>query len=231
MRRLALCLAVLAMGSVRAAPQNTPVEFPLDPGTRWVYHLHQENGPGVTFSDLLSPAAKGNVIDISVVAAVAGTEVLAGHTYTRIETTFNGKPFLEEWARVAADGLVYGQTIDYQQSPDPIVMQPEQRRVSSNVRPGSFWYWSAPDGSMRIRYNVVGPAEVEVPAGRYQSTHYTDDSTFAGGAGASALSVHQDTWFVPRVGIVQQQTHVTLQSRELSQITLTLEQFASTATP
>ena len=226
----AVCVPALAMAAVAtlaAATQARPtLDYPLSVGTRWTYHFHQENGPGVTvdYPDL-AKIAKGNVVDTTVVALVAGTDAIGSHTYSRIETRLNEKPLLIEWERIAPEGLLVGQTLDYQMGPDKMIMLPEQRRISATLRPGDFWYWQPRSGGMRMRYNVVGPGAVDVPAGHYQGVHLTADGTIKAGAGDVEIAAHQDTWFVPHVGIVRQESTEALGQRHLTDIMLELQEY------
>ena len=72
-----------------------------------------------------------------------------------------------------------------------------------------------------MRYNVVGPGAVDVPAGHFDGTHLTTDGTLKAPFGE--IMIHQDTWFVPHVGIVRQETRQSFQTRRLAQIVMTLE--------
>src|SRR5437879_4879260 len=103
--------------------------FQLALKTRWTYHLHQEKGPGVHFGEDLATLAKGNVVDTSVISEVAGVETIAGHSYTRVESRINGKPWLFEWERVSPEGLLVGKTRE--QEGEEMIMQPEQKRLSA----------------------------------------------------------------------------------------------------
>ena len=94
----------LSGAAIAAQSSRVALDYPLAIGTRWTYHMHQENGGGVSFGEDLGKFAKGNVVDVTLVAAVAGTDVIAGRAYSRVETRLNGKPFLFEWARVGSEG-------------------------------------------------------------------------------------------------------------------------------
>jgi|SRR5579859_799231 len=212
---------LLCNAGIWAQPQRGALDYPLALKTRWTYHLHQENGEGVHFGEDLAGLAKGNVVDTSVIAEVAGVETIGGRSYTRVESRINGKPWLFEWERVSPEGLLVGKTKE--QDGQEVIMQPEQKRISTTLRPGTFWDWQAKDAPIKFRYSVVGPADVDVPAGHYQGVHLTTAGTIQAPFGK--VETRQETWFVPGAGIVKQDTEMSVQGHTLSHILLTLEKF------
>lgn len=213
-------LVLLGGVGIWAAPQQSTLDFPLALKTRWTYHLHQENGPGVHFAEGLAPLAKGNVLDTTVISEAAGVENIAGQSYTRVESLVNGKPWLTEWERISPEGLLVGKTRDEGQD---TIMQPEQKRISASLKPGEFWDWQAKDAPLRFRYTVVGPGAVHVPAGNYQGVHLTN--TAAVQAQFGKVNIRMETWFVPGVGVAKQETETSVQGHRLSHVVLTLEKF------
>lgn len=206
------------------AQQRPVLDYPLAPKTRWTYHLHHENGPGVHFNEELARLVKNNVLDATLVSEAAGVEKVGPHAYTRVETRLNGKPWLFEWERLAADGLLVAKSVDFQNGEGvETVLLPEQRRIATNLRPGNFWYWQAKEAPVRFRYNVLGPGQVDVGAGHYACIRLNDVGTLDMPFGK--MDVRQDTWFVPGVGIARQETQTSIKGRLLSKILLTLDKF------
>jgi len=214
-------LLLLCGVGIWAQPQRSALDYPLALKTRWTYYLHQENGEGVHLGEDLAAVAKGNVVDTRVISEVAGVETIAGRSYTRVESRINGKPWLFEWERVSPEGLLVGKTRE-QDGPE-VIMQPDQKRISATLRPGDFWYWQAKDARIKFRYSVVGPGDVAVPAGHYQSVHLTTTETIQAPFGK--VETRQEAWFVPGAGIVKQDTEMSVQGHTLSHILLTLEKF------
>ncbi|PYT28349.1 MAG: hypothetical protein DMG58_18570 [Acidobacteria bacterium] len=214
-------IMLLCSGWIWAQPQRNSLDYPLALNTRWTYHLHQENGPGVHFGEDLAALAKDNVVDTSVISEVAGVETIGGHSYTRVESRINGKPWLFEWERVSPEGLLVGKTRE-QEGPE-VTMEPEQKRISATLRPGAFWEWQAKDAPIKFRYTVVGPGAVDVPVGHYQGVHLT--ATGSVQAPFGKVDIRQETWFVSGVGIAKQETETSVQGHKLSGVLLTLEKF------
>ncbi len=214
-------MVLLCSAGIWAQPQRSALDYPLALKTRWTYHLHQENGEGVHFGEDLAALAKGNVVDTSVISEVAGVETIGGHSYTRVESRINGKPWLFEWERISPEGLLVGKSRE--QEGQEVIMEPEQKRISATLRPGAFWDWQAKDAPVKFRYTVVGPGEVDVPAGHYKGVHLTTAGTIEAPFGK--VNTRQESWFVPGAGIVKQDTEMSVQGHTLTHIVLTLEKF------
>ncbi len=206
MKRGGGALLLLFAGSLAAQPR---LDYPLAPKTRWTYHLRQE---GI-----------GGARDTTVVAEVAGVDRFSGREYARVENRRDGKLWLVEWYRLTPAGLMVGKSIDYDEGPDEIVIEPEQRRIAASLRPKDFWYWQAKNPPARFRYDVIGPDEVQVAAGRFSAVRLTTKGTLTAPVGV--IEVRQETWFVPAVGIARQDTNMTLKGRLLSHNVLTLDKF------
>jgi hypothetical protein len=224
-----IAVVLLFVSGIWAVAQRSSLDYPLTLKTSWVYHFHQENGAGVSFSDDRAALAKGNVVDMTLVSVAAGLDQIGGREFTRVENRVNGKPWLFEWERVSPEGLLIGKTIDYQQGAQEVIMQPEQKRISTALQPGSAWQWQAKDAPVRFRYSVIGPDEVDVPAGHYHAVHLTTDGTVDAPFGK--VRIRQETWFVPGVGIARQETVTSLQEHPLSTVVLTLEKIERPSQP
>ena len=183
--------------------------------------MHQEIGQGVRFSDEDAKLAKDNVLEVTVVSEAAGVDTIGGHQYTRVESRKNGKPWLFEWERVSPEGLLVGKSIDYSGEASETILDPEQVRLSGDLRPGQSWSWKSKDGSMNFVYSVIGSDSVEIPLGRYQGIHVTTQGSIEAPFGT--VQLHADTWFVPKVGIAKQETTVSMQQYRMAHNILTLE--------
>ena len=225
-RRLLLSFAAALLAVPLFALATSP-DYPLAPGTRWTFHLHEELGPGTSFNEQDAPLAKGNALDLQVVSEVTGSEVVGGKTYARIESKRNGKLSLREWYRLAPEGLVEGKSFDAEAGEEHL-MSPPQKLLSPTLQPGETWTWRAPDAPVTIRTRVVGPESVTVPAGTYPATKLDVLTTIP--LGDAVLQVQQFRWYAPGVGYVKQQTETRVGTRLLNRIDLTLEKFQAAAT-
>lgn len=102
-----------------------------------------------------------------------------------------------------------------------MILDPEQIRLSAGLRAGESWSWKAKDGSVSMVYSVIGSGQVEIPVGRYQGIHVTSDGTVEAPFGT--IKLHQDTWFVPTLGIAKQDTVMSMQQYQLMHNIMTLE--------
>jgi hypothetical protein len=200
-------IVLLCSAGIWAQPQHSPLDYPLALKTRWTYHLHQENREGVHFGEDLVALAKDNVVDTSVISEVAGVETIGGHSYTRVESRITGKPWLFEWDRISPEGLLVGKSRE--QDGQEVIMQPEQKRISATLRPGTLWDWQAKDAPIKFHYSVVGQGAVDVLAGHYQGIHLITTGTIQAPFGK--VDIRQETWFVPGVGIAKQETYTSVQ--------------------
>ncbi len=197
-------------------------DYPLAIGTQWTLHLRQELGAGVHFSDDDAALAKGNVLDMTVVARVAALDPLNGARYSRIESRRNGKLWLEEWLQLAPEGLLLAKSIDHSTS-EEMEMSPPQLWLSSALRPGESWNWKHSVAPVSSRTTVGAAEKMTVPAGAFDAVRVTIETTFA--TGGEPLKVWQIRWFVPGVGYVKQDTRIEIAGHLLTHTVLTLEKF------
>jgi hypothetical protein len=214
-----LLLAGGLVCAARPAPRAQTVAFPLTPGTRWTYHLHEELGVGVSFGPEDAKLAKGNVLDTSVHSEAGRGELISGLSYVRIDSTRNGRAWLSEWYRVDAQGLFVAKRVEDGQ---PTVLDPPQKWLSVGLRSGETWDWRAADAPISMHTAVVGEERVTVPAGVFQAVKLSSDMTVQGQV---VILVHQDRWFVPGTGFVKLDTTTTAASHLLTTVALTLERF------
>jgi hypothetical protein len=221
-RSLSKSLFVLALAPIFATPAVAQVNYPLAPGTRWTYHLHQENGPGVSFGENTAKLAKGNVLDVTAVSVASPPEAVGAQRYTRVTTHVGDFLFLTEWFRIAPDGMFMGKTVN--EDGQETVMSPPQKILNATLRAGETWTWRASDAPVSIAVRVVGPAEVIVPAGTYKTTQVLHETTIQAGP-ALVILVKQTRWLVSGVGYVKQETETRAGDRLLSHVSLALTKF------
>jgi hypothetical protein len=205
-----------------ASPQTGGLDYPLAPNTRWTYHLRQELGPGVHFGAEDARLAKGNVLDTTVISEVAGSDVVGGLKYTRVESRRDGKLWLAEWYRLGPQGLMLGKRLDSSGGGE-MVMAPPQRRLSLALQPGESWTWKSANAPLVYQTAVDGPAATDVPAGHFQATRLSMRGTI--GIGGGTVDVRQTFWYVRGTGYVKQDTVTSISGHLLSHVVLTLERF------
>ncbi len=115
-------------------------DYPLAKGTSWTYHLRKEVGPGVHFAGDDARVAKGNVVDTTLVAHVAGTDEIGGKTYTRVESYREGKLANVDWFALTSDGLIHPKTKDYVAGGES-ELNPPERLLSPGLAPQETWTW------------------------------------------------------------------------------------------
>jgi hypothetical protein len=218
---LALFSWFLPVPAAPSAAEST-VDFPLAFKTKWTDHLHEEAGEGIHFGPLMSKFAKGNSVDVPVITEVVGSDFINGEKYIRLEARMGGTPWLTEWLRQTASGLLLGKTIDAEQGQE-VLMVPPQKLLSPTLKAGESWDWKAPDAPVVMQIKVVGPADLTVPAGTFHTTELSYDVTVETEGGM--VTIRQTRWFAPGVGYVKQDTETRLGDRMLTRVVLTLEKY------
>lgn len=212
--------------SVRAAASaaESAVDFPLALRTKWTDHLHQETGTGVHFGPLMAKFAKGNSLDAPVITEVVGSDLINREKYIRLESRIGGDtPWLTQWLRQTASGLLLGKTINSEQGQEVTLMVPPQKLLSPTLKAGASWDWKTPDPAVVMHIKVVGPADLTVPAGTFHTTQLSYDVTVETEGGM--VTIRQTRWFAPGVGYVKQDTETRLGDRMLTHVILTLEKY------
>ena len=213
----------LLSGRAAAPAAESASDFPLALGTKWTDHLHEEIGTGVHFQGILEKFDKGNTLDAAVITEVVGSDLINGEKYIRLESRMEGTPWLTQWLRQTASGLVLSKTINFEQGPEVTLMVPPQKLLSPDLKAGESWDWKTKDAALVMRIKVVGPAAITVPAGTFHATQLSYDATVQTQIGS--ITVEQRRWFVPGVGYVKQDTETRLGEHLLSHVVLTLEKY------
>src|SRR5580658_2616567 len=207
-----------------AAPAaESAADFPLTLRTKWTDHIHEEIGTGVHFQGMLQKYDKGKTLDATVITEVAGSDVINGEKYIRLESRMEDTPWLTQWLRPTAGGLLLGKTIDFEQGEDVTLMVPPQKLLSPDLKAGESWDWKTTDAAMVMHIKVVGPADIEVPAGTFHTTQLSYDVTVQTETGL--ITVRQTRWFAPGVGYAKQDSEIHLGEHLLSHVVLTLEKY------
>ncbi len=220
---LVLGLMLLPFGLEAASGKSSGrIDYPLASGTRWIFHLHEELGQGVRFNGLLAKFAKGEVLDDTVVSQVAGTDTINREEYVRVDSRLGGELWLQEWYRFGTDGFFHGKSLDHD-SGEETLMVPPQKLLSPKLRTGESWTWKASKAPVRMQVKVVGPATIIVPAGTFQTTEISYDTTVQ--VEGNTVNVRQHRWFAAGVGYVRQETRTLVGKRMINNVILTLEKF------
>lgn len=209
----------------RPAPPKAAFHYALYPlalNTKWIYHLRQENSEGVRFSEADARLAKGNILEVELVSEVKGTDAFGRHRYTRVESVKAGRPVLTEWFRISAGGLFLGRTVDTD-TDLRTDMEPPQKLATATMKAGESWTWKASGAPVTMRTTVLGPAQVDVPAGLFNSTRLLHEMTM--NLEDAVITVRQTRWFVPGIGYVKQQVETRAGDRVLSRTALDLVHF------
>lgn len=214
---------VLPVGRQAASEKfSGRLDYPLAPGTRWIFHFHEELGQGVHFNGLLAKFAKGDVLDATVVSEVTGTDTFNREEYVRVDSRMGGELWLQEWYRFGKDGLFHGKSLDHD-SGEETLMVPQQKLLSPKLRTGESWIWKASKAPVRMQVKVVGPATITVPAGTFQTTEISYDTTVQ--IEGNTVNVLQNRWFAAGVGYVKQETRTLVGKSMINNVILTLEKF------
>jgi len=214
---------LLPMRAAAPAAESAP-DFPLALRTKWTDHLHQEVGEGVHFGPAMAKLAKGNSLDVAVITEVTGSDLINGEQYSRLESRIAGDiPWLTQWLRPTAGGLVLGKTIDFDQGQDVTLMVPPQKLLSQTLRAGESWDWKTTDAATVMHIKVIGPADITVPAGTFHTTQLSYDVTVNTEIGL--ITVRQTRWFAPGVGYAKQDTEIRRGELLLSHVVLTLQKY------
>lgn len=214
-RLLILCaLAALASGQV------APPQYPLAMKTRWTYEMRQEFGEGVHPSERDLPLLKGNVLETTVVSEVAGTDLIAGVRYTRVESRRDGRLWMTEWMRLTPQGLFLGKT---DEDGDETLLTPPQKILSPRLAAGETWSWKASDAPVTVSVKVGSKETLKAPAGAFETTKIVHAINMV--LPQATIQSANSRWFAPGVGYVRQETEVRGGGRLLTRTQLRLTAF------
>jgi hypothetical protein len=217
-------LTALAAGG----PMVLAQDYPLAPGTRWTYHLRKEVAPGVQLDGEDGRVAKNNVVDVTMISHVAGTEQIDGKSYTRIEGYRDGKLSQIDWYALTADGLMHARSIDNSGAGESDLKPPE-KLLSPTLAPNESWTWRDAGGTVSSKTSVGAAEQITVPAGSYRAIPLETTMEMPTQGGPPAR-VTINYWFVPAVGYVKLELRAEVAGTELFHNTMVLEKFEPAAT-
>ena len=221
LRWLCFGIAYLACGPFLGTPLLAQ-DYPLTAGTRWIYHLRKEVGPGVHFAGEDARVAKNNIVDTTLVAHVAGTDQIGGKTYTRVESHREGKLANVDWFALTPEGLMHSKTVDYIAGGET-VSDPPERLLSVTLAPHETWTWQDSQSPRTSRTTALAPEQISVPAGTYRAIPVRMESSIPTEGEPVHMTLTQ--WFVPGIGYVKYELRMEIAGHLLMHNTATLEKF------
>jgi hypothetical protein len=222
LRLLCFGIAFFACGPFLGTPLLAQ-DYPLAAGTRWTYHLRKEVGPGAHFgAGVDARIAKGNIVDTTLVAHVAGTDQIGGKAYTRVERHREGQLASIDWFALAPNGLMHAKTVDYTDGSEN-EWNPPERMLSPTLAPQETWTWQDSQSPQSSRTTVLAPEQISVPAGTYSAIPVRTQITIP--TEGQPLDVTVTQWFVPGIGNVRYEVRMEVAGHLLIHNTETLEKF------
>ena len=197
-------------------------DYPLAKGTSWTYHLRKEVGPGVHFAGDDARVAKGNVVDTTLVAHVAGTDEIGGKTYIRVESYREGKLANVDWFALTSDGLIHPKTKDYVAGGES-ELNPPERLLSPGLAPQETWTWQDSQSPRTAQTTVLSPEQIKVSAGSYRAVPVQTETSIPTEGEPVHMTLTQ--WFVPGIGFVKYEMRMEIAGHLLMHNVETLEKF------
>jgi len=197
-------------------------DYPLAKGTSWTYHLRKEVGPGVHFAGDDARVAKGNLVDTTLVAHVAGTDEIGGKSYTRVESYREGKLANVDWFALTSDGLIHPKTKDYTAGGET-ELNPPERVLSPKLSPQETWTWQDSQSPRTSQTTVLNPEQIKVSAGNYSAIPVRTETSIPTEGEPVHMTVTQ--WFVRGIGFVKFEVRMEIAGHLLMHNTETLEKF------
>ncbi|HJT82046.1 MAG TPA: hypothetical protein VJ719_12685 [Chthoniobacterales bacterium] len=188
---------------VFSAPEQI---IPVNPGTTWHYDMVEEAGPGARLADASNNEA-GTLRD-RVLYRIHGTREMDGRKLLEFEMHRAGRITTTDLITVDEKGVQCWARID--DTGRLTKLDPPLPIVAAPVTVGTAWDFDGePDGAKTHQhYEIVGQAEITIPAGTYRAFHIRGEQTLPG-----PMTI--DRWFVPGLGIVKDVTETRSDSGEL----------------
>jgi len=216
------------VGTLLSAVPLRAQDYPLAPGTRWTYHLRKEVGPGVQFQGEDARIAKNGVVEMTIIAHVAGTEQIGGKTYTRVEALHDDKPANIDWYALTPAGLLHSKAVDYI-ADSQSEFDPPEVLLSPTLRAGETWTWQDRGGQVTSKKTASAPEQITVPAGSYRAISVRTEMTIP--TEIAPMNVIMTQWFASGVGFIKQEVRFEIKGHLLTRNTMTLEKFDRAAPP
>jgi hypothetical protein len=220
-RLLSLAAAGIVMfASGQTAPTPAGPQYPLAMKTRWTYAMRQEFGPGVHPSAEKAALLKGNVLETTLVSEVAGSDLIGGLKYTRVESRQDGRLWMTEWLRLTPEGLFLGKT---NEDGKETVITPPQKIMSPRMTVGEEWNWKASNAPVSIKTRVSGKEAADVPAGKFDAIKSVHELSMV--LPQATIRSTNRRWLSPGLGYVQQESEVYAGDQFLTRTQLRLMAF------
>ena len=211
-------MGMFATGQIRPTPASP--QYPLAMNTRWTYEMRQEFGPGVHPSGQTAALVKGNVLDTTLVSEVAGSDVISGVRYARVESRHDGRAWMMEWLRLTPDGLFLGKT---NEEGKETLLAPPQKMLSPRMAAGEAWDWKALNAPVSVHVRVMGKEATDVPAGKFEALKTVHELSMV--LPQATIRSTNSRWFVAGLGYVRQESEVHAGDRLLTRTQLRLTAF------
>lgn len=211
-------MVMFVSGQIR--PTRASPQYPLAMNTRWTYEMRQEFGPGVHPSGQNAALVKGNVLDTTLVSEVAGSDLIGGVRYARVESRHDGRVWMMEWLRLTPEGLFLGKT---NEEVKETLMVPPQKMLSPRLAAGEAWDWKASNAPVNIRTRVTGSEAADVPAGKFDAVKTVHELSMV--LPQATIRSTNSRWFAAGLGYVRQETEVYAGDHLLTRTQLRLTAF------
>ena len=221
-----VCAALAPLAFGQGASTLTSVSYPLTIKTRWTYEMVQEFSPGVHPSRQDAALVKGNLLQTTLLSEVAGTDLIGGNRYTRVESRHDGRLWMTEWLRLTPAGLFLAKTTE---DGNDTIMTPVQKVLSSHMTVGETWSWKAADAPVTMSIAVAGREKTEVPAGTYDAYKTVHDIRIV--LPQAKIRASHSRWYSPGVGYVRHESEVYADERLLTRTELKLISFEPAQSP
>lgn len=194
---------------------STPDQLiPVNDGTTWRYNMIQEAGPGARLAE--EGQNEAGTLRAPVIYRIHGQREIDGRKLLEFEMHRAGRITATDLMTVDEHGVQCWARLD--ETGQLTKLDPPLPIVAAPVAVGTTWDFDGePDGTKTHQhYEIVGQADVTIPAGTFRAFHIRGEQTLPG-----PMTI--DRWFVPGLGIVKDVTETRSDSGELlRRITLEL---------
>ena len=206
-----LIFAAIPLVSASAEPI-----IPASQGMTWHYHMTQEAGEGLRFSDLKTD--EDGKARTSVAYRINGNANIDGKNLLRFEMHRDDTITNTDLVTVDEKGIICSARID--QNAQMTRLEPPQVMIGAPLKTGMSWDFDGEVAGTKVHqhYSVIGEQDVVVPAGKFRAFQIHGEQD-------SPNSMTIDRWFVKGTGIVKDVTAMRAQNGDLvRRITLELKE-------
>ena len=187
----ALVLAAAALTRISAEQL-----IPTMDGMTWLYEMTEKAGPDLSFGGRSQGA---RTIHRLATYRINGTQDLNARTLWKFEMLRDEAVTNTDLMIVNEHGIFCAGRID--QFGKVTALDPPQTMVASPLQPGITWDFvtTLAGSKVRQRYEVIGPEDVDVPAGNFRAVHIHGQQT-------EPIPITIERWFATGTGIVKDVT-------------------------